>query len=136
MRIHHQLVGCLALLGVSLGAPAKGLDGSSPVLCAATEAVQCDAGATCTKGSAASVNLPLFFRIDVAGKVVKTTSESGKERTSRVSTVTTDSDTIVLQGAEQGFGWTLTVGQSTGQMSLTASKSGVGYIVFGACTAL
>ncbi len=41
---------------------------------------------------------------------------------------------LVLQGGQQGRGWSVTIGEDTGKMTLTASGDRYGFIVFGACT--
>ena len=41
---------------------------------------------------------------------------------------------LILQGAENGRGWTLVILKENGKMSSTVSDEDVGFVVFGACT--
>ena len=77
-------MGLLAALAVGLaatGAAAKGLDGKTRMICAATTAVVCIPGGECVEGNPEAVNLPVFWHMDPQGKVVKsTTAERGERR--------------------------------------------------------
>jgi len=42
----------------------------------------------------------------------------------------------ILQGVQEGRGWTMIISEHTGKMSATVSDNGVGFVVFGACTPL
>jgi hypothetical protein len=39
-----------------------------------------------------------------------------------------------LEGVRDGLGWTLSIGGERGDMVLTGSGNGVGFVIFGACT--
>ncbi len=41
---------------------------------------------------------------------------------------------LILQGTQEGMGWSMVIMESTGKMTLTASGGEVGFVVFGACT--
>ena len=41
---------------------------------------------------------------------------------------------IILQGGQNGRGWTMTISEETGRMSSTISSTEEGFIIFGACT--
>ena len=41
---------------------------------------------------------------------------------------------LVLQGIENGLGWSLMINESDGQMTLTAAGDRLAFVVFGACT--
>ncbi len=135
MRLNEKILGGLVLL-VSFSVSADEWDGSEPIICAATETVVCDEGKKCVQGPPSLVNLPLFFKIDITEEVVRTTKESGEERASAINTAVQDSDFLVLQGIEAGVSWGMTVGLTDGKMTLSASTSEVGYLVFGRCTLL
>lgn len=121
------------LLGASTVAGA--FDGSAPLICAATSAAVCDEGADCVQGSAKTVNLPLFWRLDFANKVAESAGDAGNKRRSKIVTVTADADRLVVQGSEKGFGWNMSIDQATGNMVMTGGRV-AGYVVFGGCTAL
>ncbi len=42
----------------------------------------------------------------------------------------------ILQGVQEGRGWTMIISEETGKMSASVSGDGFGFIVFGACTPL
>ena len=43
---------------------------------------------------------------------------------------------IILQGVENGRGWSIVISEETGKMSATVAGDEIGFIVFGACTPL
>jgi hypothetical protein len=43
---------------------------------------------------------------------------------------------LILQGAENGRGWSMTIDEKSGEMTLTVSGNQVGFVVFGACMRL
>jgi hypothetical protein len=43
---------------------------------------------------------------------------------------------LILQGVQNGKAWSMIIKETTGKVSLSGSDDQVGFIVFGACTAL
>jgi hypothetical protein len=43
---------------------------------------------------------------------------------------------LILQGIEDGRGWSLVIVEETGKMSATIAGDQVGFVVFGNCTTL
>ncbi|MCK4838435.1 MAG: hypothetical protein KAS94_06495 [Desulfobulbaceae bacterium] len=41
---------------------------------------------------------------------------------------------LILQGVENGKGWTLSINETTGKMVLTVSGDEEGFVAFGVCT--
>ena len=41
---------------------------------------------------------------------------------------------LILQGTQNGKGWSMVITEATGNMTVTASNDKVGFVVFGACT--
>jgi hypothetical protein len=41
---------------------------------------------------------------------------------------------MILQGIEDGRGWSIIISEDTGKMTATASQDDVGFVIFGACT--
>ena len=62
--------------------------------------------------------------------------EDGGQRTSQILSVHEEAGALVLLGVEDSGGWSAAIGESSGKLTLTAAEEGMGYIVFGACTAL
>ncbi len=109
------------------------LDGTTPMICAATRTAVCQREGECVQGSAESVNLPVLWRVDVASKSVDSLSR-GEERASTVLSAQVHAEAIVVQGAENGLGWSLSVDRSTGAMVLAGGRE-QGFIAFGTCAA-
>jgi len=125
-----------ALLGASMSITAAGFDGSLPLLCAVTDTVSCDSKGECVEGSAETVNLPVFLRIDAPNKTAQSERASGEQRTSKILSVHEEAGALVLLGVEDNGGWSAAIGESSGKLTLTVSEEGMGFVVFGACTSL
>ena len=135
MRHSLKTMAALALGAACTGAAAEGLDGTTPILCAASTVVVCARPGECVVGPPEAVNLPVFWHIDPAGKTIQSKRESGETRKSGITTVSASGGKLVLQGSDEGLGWSVSVEQANGRMVLTAGRED-GYVVFGACTAL
>jgi hypothetical protein len=125
----------LALGAASASAAAEGLDGTAAMLCAATSSVVCASGETCVAGAPGTVNLPVFWHVDPVAKTVRSKSADGSKRESAIATVSSSGGKLVMQGADEGFGWSVSIDPSSGAMVLTGGRD-VGYLVFGECTSL
>ncbi len=108
-------------------------DGSVPMLCVATVVTECGADGECRRGTAASVNLPEFLRVDL--KAMKVYAE-GTGRESPIRNLEHLNGTLIIQGGQNGRGWTMTIAEETGRMSSTISTHEEGFIIFGACSVL
>lgn len=136
MRNATRLICGGALLSASMLATGAGSDGSAPLLCAVTDTVSCDSKGECVEGSAETVNLPVFLKIDVANKTAASIRASGEQRTSKILSVHEEAGALVLLGVEDSGGWSAAIGESSGKLTLTAAEEDMGYLVFGACTSL
>lgn len=122
------------LLGVAASAvTAEELNGSGSFICAATTAFVCSRQGTCVTGTPEAVNLPTFWHVDPVAKQAKSRLPGGVERVSAITTVTLDSGTLVVQGSDDGFGWSVSIDTQSGRMVL-AGGNDTGYLVFGECT--
>jgi len=130
------------LIGISpLAAVGADFDGSKPLICAQTSAQECYSGERCRSVSAEDTGIPQFLRVDVRKREI-TDPNSGEA--SEIVTVTEIdiaddheevlSDLLILQGTEQGLGWSLSIARETGKMVLTAAGEAAGVVAFGACT--
>ena len=109
-------------------------DGSVPLLCVPTIVMECLADGPegeCKRRTPASVNLPQFINVDL--KAMKVHSDAGA-RHSPIRNVEHLNGSLIIQGGQEGRGWTLTIAEETGRMSATISADGEGFVVFGACT--
>ena len=125
-----------AVIGAWAGAApawAGDFDGSKKLLCVPVQGYHCAPGAECARVTAEDVNIPQFIRVDVKRKSMSGVGE--KESTSIQNVRKADGKTI-LQGAENGRGWSMVIDQVTGKMSASISDNRVGFLMFGACTPL
>ena len=122
----------LALVWITAGPASAGdFDGSKLLICAPVEAIDCAAGAACTKGRPEDLGAPRFLRIDVAQKVIV-----GPQRTSPILFMDKSDDQLLLQGTELGYGWTLVLDQESGTLSATLVNREGAVVLFGSCTPL
>jgi hypothetical protein len=130
-----------AALGVSVGllalslaaeARAEALDGKAPLVCDFTEAAQCDGAAVCRDVTLEQIDLPPVIHVDFAASTLA--SEDG-QRTSPIGAVEALDTALVLQGHQNGRGWTLVIDRATGQLSATLAEAEGALVVAGACTA-
>ncbi len=129
MRVHRLgLLGLILALGAT-PAVAADFDGSRPLTCATTQALDCVAGDECVDGEAADVGAPVFMHIDFEKKAV-----IGAKRTTPILLMTDQTEQVLLQGHELGFGWTIAVSKTTGEMSASLVDRNGAYVLFGSCT--
>lgn len=122
------------LLGLSWTPPTHAaFDGSSPLLCVPIEIMECGAGEGCLETTPEDVSIPQFIRIDFGKKKASGTLENGEVREVDIERMERENGMLVLQGGQQGRGWSVTIGEDTGKMTLTASGDRYGFIIFGAC---
>src|SRR5262245_12005559 len=126
------IVGVVALFPAPFSATAAGkFDGSAPMLCVPVMISECRLEGECRRVTAESVNLPQFMKVDAKTQKVYS-DEAG--RASPVTAVEHVDGNLVLEGAQAGRGWTMTISEETGKMSLAISSSGEGWVGFGHCT--
>ena len=113
---------------------AQGIDGADPLICAAINTIQCEAGASCLEGDAQALNVPSFVRVSLADKTIRGTRPNGESLDTVIGSSTRDEGELLLQGVENGRGWSMAITEATGRMVLTASGDEVAFVVFGACT--
>ncbi|MGF1594709.1 MAG: hypothetical protein ACFCUW_15615 [Kiloniellaceae bacterium] len=132
-------------LSLAMTAPVSVLagefDGSSPMLCALSEVMECAPGQDCQRILPEEVGAPDFFLVDVTAKSVQ--GLGSHTRTSVIRSVTLIYEKLILQGADDGLegvrdglGWSAAIAQDSGRFVLSASGDRVAFVVFGACAAL
>lgn len=109
-------------------------DGSSPLLCVPIEILECVTGEGCFETTVESVNIPQFIRIDFQKKTASGTLENGVVREVGIERMERENGMLVLQGGQQGRGWSMVIGEVAGKMTMTAAGDRFGFIIFGACT--
>ena len=117
-------------------ASGQGLDGSRNLICAAVNVVACAEGPGCVQGLAKNFELPEFMFVDMQAKVVRATAESPfKEVDSPIKNSAVSGSQLILQGIENGHGWTISIDRASGRMMTSLSGELLSYMIFGACTA-
>ena len=125
------VVAAVMLFAAPCAATAAGkYDGSAPLVCVPSTVSECRLEGECKRVTPDSVNLPQFFKVDV--KALKVHSEE-TGRASPFKTVEHADGNMILQGAQAGRGWTMTISEETGKMSAAISSGAEGWIIFGAC---
>lgn len=90
-----------------------------------------------------TVGLPREFVIDLDEKTIRPSRDSLVRRISKIRHIGHIENKLVLQGVEEGvenvedgLAWSIAISKKTGKVVLSASGSGVAYVVFGTCTAV
>lgn len=109
-------------------------DGSVPLLCAPIEIIECEVEGKWFSGTAESVNIPQFFKINIKKKMISAADESGRK--TPIKHLEHNNGRIIMHGGQDGRGWTMVISEETGKMSATVSEDQVGFVIFGACTPL
>jgi hypothetical protein len=113
------------------------MDGSKNIVCAVVDVVGCNETGQCAEGTARSFELPQFLIMDAGKKVVRAAFEAGhKDVASPVKSIETSGDHLILQGIENGRGWSLAINTKDGAMSASGVGDAVGFLLFGSCTAI
>lgn len=118
-----------------LQAMAADFDGSNSLACAIVEAIACAPGESCKKGWAEDLNLPQFLTVDFEKKLISgDRPNEGGRLEAAIMARTTQDGSIILQGAQNGRGWNLTLEERNGRMTVAAAGKDGGFVLFGACT--
>jgi hypothetical protein len=134
MRGHHIALLAAALFPLADTAWAGSIDPAKPALCATTETFECTPGQSCIADTPEGINLPRFFKIDFATNKASGERANGEQTTAEIANQKVEEGRIVLQGVQNGNGWTVMIDQATGNMSLAVGGNQVGFVIFGACT--
>ncbi|MDJ0852360.1 MAG: hypothetical protein QNK04_28655 [Myxococcota bacterium] len=132
MIVRIGRVASLALILLAPSAALAGVDGAKPMLCAVTEAIECNHEEECSRGTVESMNIPPFLRIEPGRKLM---TEHKGERKTTVQTVTEKDGHIVLQGFENRA-FSVSISKETGRLTATATGPDAGFVLFGICTDL
>ena len=136
MRRAHGFV-LLILAAVPLcfsgAAWAEGLDGATPLICDLAKAAQCDGVAVCSDVTPGQIDLPDVFHVDFASRRLVSADE---QRTSPITAVEKLDAVLVLQGQQNGRGWTMVIDRATGHLSASLSDLEGSFVLAGACVAL
>lgn len=135
-KIKFMGLAFLCLILTPLPIAAGQFDGSVPLLCAVIQVVECGAGGECYPVQPEVANIPRFLKINFKKKTISATEDSGRKEVTKIKNIEHANGKVVLQGSENGRGWTMVISEETGKMSATVSDDQVGFVVFGASTKL
>ncbi len=131
------ILACALMLGSAAANAAGSFDGSSNIICAAIDVVGCVDGAKCLKGPARTFELPEFMTVDFKKMVVHVSYDGGtKEAESPIKNHETTGTQLILQGVENGHGWSMAIHRSTGRMTTVAAGEDLSFSIFGVCKAI
>jgi hypothetical protein len=108
---------------------------ASPLVCSLTFAIDCDETLGCADFQP-ELAAPTFLHIDAARSAV--TILAPDERRGEVTEIMSAHDLEngeVLTGTQAARGWSMTIADTDGAMTLTISDKHVGLVVFGRCIA-
>jgi hypothetical protein len=112
---------------------ASSFDGSLPLLCAVVNVIECSAEGECSSGSAESVNLSQFYKVDVTNRMISITGKNAQK--SVIKEIKHLENSMIIQGIKDR-GWTVVISKKTGKMTASITDDQYGFFVFGACTPL
>ena len=136
-RFNTAVLVCIMLLASGIANAKDTFDGSSNLVCAAINVIGCIDGTTCKRGEARTFDLPEFMTIDFKKKIVHASYDSGaNEAESPIKNFEKTGTQLVLQGIENGHGWSMAIHRDNGRMSLAVVGEEVSYSMYGACKAL
>jgi hypothetical protein len=131
MRIRAALVlaaaSCLLARGVAAG-PA--IDGKRDLVCEPKHLAQCDPDALCATIAPEDVELPAQLRVSFRQKKL---SAPDSDRTSPIRSVEIDPAVVVVQGSQNGRGWSMVIDRASGALSGTIADAEGAIVVGGTC---
>ena len=119
-----------AWMGAATAAVAGPYDGSRPLLCAVATIMECDGSGQCERHLPDDANTPRFVRVNVAGQTIV----ADTNRQSPIRSVSHVDGALILQGGENGRGWSATIHEDTGRMAAAIVENDYTFSIFGACT--
>jgi hypothetical protein len=122
----------LATLAATQMASAADFDGKKPILCSTSLAIECEADYECHNSPPEINAIPPFIRVDVKKKTLSG-RRWGKQETTAIERVEHNGNRLMLQGVDEGRGWTLAIAEETGRMAITISEVDAAFILFGSC---
>jgi hypothetical protein len=80
----------------------------------------------------AEIELPEIVRVDFAARAL---TSADRQRTSPISGIEVLDPVLVLQGHQNGRGWTMVIERATGHLSATVTDAEGMFVLAGGCTA-
>lgn len=134
MNSMSKAIGASALTLLMAGPAFASMDLNRPFLCAIVEATSCELRLPCETGGAESVNMPDFVTIDVSQEIIIGARPDGTPLTTPVEHQDMSRGMAILQGGQNGVGWSINLNTETGRMTVSAAADEVSVTLFGMCT--
>jgi len=126
---------CVLFAGPSVASSAD-FDGSRTLLCVPTDAIECEGAGECERTEVEDLNLPRFLTIDFKAKKLTGTVEGAESAdTAQIQNVEKLEAQTVLQGIQNGRGWSIVIDAATGDLSAAVAGDDISFVVFGVCQA-
>jgi hypothetical protein len=132
-RMKIETAALLLGAGLLASASAVGAEPAGALLCAITEARECNARGACVETDLVEANFPRFLGVDLAGSRIYGTRPDGTEASSSIRNSFRQDDRVMLTGVENGRAWSVVLGDDS-SLVLTAADLGTAYVMFGYCT--
>ena len=113
---------------------ATDFDGSKTLLCVPTDNLTCEGAGECHRSTVEELNIPQFIKVDFRAKQLSGKLESDDELNTAVQNIVTADGRTILQGAENGRGWSMVIMHDTGEMSAAIAGDEAAIVMLGACT--
>ncbi|MCP3867569.1 MAG: hypothetical protein GY703_05635 [Gammaproteobacteria bacterium] len=133
MKTCKKLILVSTLCSVSVAGAATGTLDGAPLLCAASKVVVCSEGGVCVAGMPEEVDLPRFVSVDISRRQISGAWPPDGQRISRVDSMQTLEDRIILQGVDTNVPWSAAVDRKSGRLVATQARKDISFTVFGAC---
>ena len=132
-RSKQLVLACLLVCLFALPAAGGDFNGSKPMLCVPIEISECAPSTGCQETAAEIAGLPQFIQINAKKKSVSGKLADGTVKSAKIETKAIQEGNLVLQGMQNGRGWSMVIAEDTGKMSLSVAGRDVGFFVSGAC---
>jgi hypothetical protein len=132
-KIYFVLAASLFLFAPIHGV-AGDFDRSKTVLCSVIETHECSPNVDCQKGTAESINVPQFFKVNLKDEIITSIHPGGEVQTSPIQRMERGDGGLFLQGIQNGRAWSAAITDPDGRLVLTASGDREAFVVLGACT--
>jgi hypothetical protein len=129
MALPMSSTGALSLLALAavLGAP---IDGKRDVVCQPTHIAQCEGAALCASVDLADIDLPPELHVSFADKKLFSPQT---DRSSPIHSVDMDEAVVVVQGSQNGRGWSMVIDRASGALNGTIADAEGAFVVAGTC---
>ncbi len=135
-----QIVSATCILGAA-GVQATNLASGQPLMCAVQSVSECAAGVACEQLMPHDINMPDFFYIDPANRLLVGAPVGGVQRKTPIEYSERLDGRLILQGADDGIkgvrdglAWSMAIDETTGRMIISASGDEFALAAFGICT--